>query len=366
MTLGLYIAWRLLAMLGLISGVFLGVLYLFELVEIVRRFGGAGHAMSQLAWLALLRVPRAFYQILPLIMILASMGAFMAMARSSELVVIRGSGRSALRMMAEPMLAAIIVGALAVALFNPFKAMSTRLYHTQVQAMQDPDAAVQIALGEGEIWLRQGDAAGETVIRASAASPDGLRFHEVSFLQFEHGTGRPVSRIEAGEARLGDGVWNLIDARQWQLQTENPEAEVAAFAQMSLATDLTPERLRDSFARLRTLSVWALPELIATLESAGLSTLEHRSALHTELSLPVMLVAMLLIGAMLSMHHSRVGGTGGRVLVTILAGFTLFFARNFALVLGENGQISLWLAVWTPPFASILLATGILLHLEDG
>ena len=52
--------------------------------------------------------------------------------------------------------------------------------------------------------------------------------------------------------------------------------------------------------------------------------------------------------------------------MTVLAGFALFFLRNFAQVLGENGQIPVALAVWTPPVASMLLAVGVLLHLEDG
>jgi lipopolysaccharide export system permease protein len=55
-----------------------------------------------------------------------------------------------------------------------------------------------------------------------------------------------------------------------------------------------------------------------------------------------------------------------RILATVLAGFLLFFLRNFAQILGENGQIPLWLAIYTPPIASMMLALGVLLHLEDG
>ena len=40
--------------------------------------------------------------------------------------------------------------------------------------------------------------------------------------------------------------------------------------------------------------------------------------------------------------------------------------RNFAQVLGENGQIPVLLAVWAPPLAAIGLSLGLLLHLEDG
>ncbi len=47
-------------------------------------------------------------------------------------------------------------------------------------------------------------------------------------------------------------------------------------------------------------------------------------------------------------------------------GFTLYFIRNFAQILGENGQIPVLLAAWGPPVAAVLLPLGLLLHLEDG
>ena len=78
------------------------------------------------------------------------------------------------------------------------------------------------------------------------------------------------------------------------------------------------------------------------------------------------MAAMMMVGAVLCFKHVRAGNAGARILLTVLAGFALFFLRNFAQVLGENGQIPAALAVWTPPIASMLLAVGVLLHLEDG
>jgi lipopolysaccharide export system permease protein len=40
--------------------------------------------------------------------------------------------------------------------------------------------------------------------------------------------------------------------------------------------------------------------------------------------------------------------------------------RSFAQVLGENGQIPILVAAWSPPIAAALLALSLLLHLEDG
>ena len=66
------------------------------------------------------------------------------------------------------------------------------------------------------------------------------------------------------------------------------------------------------------------------------------------------------------MRHTRFGKTGIMVLFALLLGFGIFFLRNFAQVLGENGQIPVMLAAWAPPVAGILLSVGLLLHTEDG
>ena len=54
------------------------------------------------------------------------------------------------------------------------------------------------------------------------------------------------------------------------------------------------------------------------------------------------------------------------VLMAIRLGFTLYFIRNFAQILGESGQIPVLLAAWGPPVAAVLLPLGLILHLEDG
>ncbi len=366
MTLGLYLVRRLAASFALIGLVFFGMLLLFEIVEMVRRFGGGGTTMGQIVWLSLLRVPATFYQILPLLTILASMATFLGLARSSELVVIRSAGRSARRMLREPLLAVLLFGALLVAGFNPLVAAASRSYQDRLQAMQSPDLQAQISLDGSALWLRQGDARGQTVIRAQSVDAEGLVFSDVSFLLFERDSGVPLIRLEAASAHLLPGRWVLSEAKRWDLAADNPEREAESFATLEMASDLTGARIRESFARAGTQSIWDMPGFIAALDRAGLSSRPHRAQFQAELALPVLMAAMLMVGAVLCFQHSRAGGTGSRILLTVLAGFALFFLRNFAQVLGENGQIPLSLAVWTPPIASILLALGVLLHLEDG
>jgi len=129
---------------------------------------------------------------------------------------------------------------------------------------------------------------------------------------------------------------------------------------------LTPERIVASAGTSTSISFWDMPAHIAQLKRAGFSTRRPLIWLQTELARPLFLATMVLIGAAFTMRHARSGHTGLMVLFAILSGFSLYFVRNFALILGESGQLPVLIAAWAPPAAGLLLAFGLILHLEDG
>ena len=108
------------------------------------------------------------------------------------------------------------------------------------------------------------------------------------------------------------------------------------------------------------------PYIRRGLERAGFSARKHNVWFQMELALPLLLMAMVLVGAGFTMRHARSGQTGTMVLLAIVSGFAIFLLRNFAQVLGENGQIPVIAAAWSPPVAALLLALSLVLHLEDG
>jgi lipopolysaccharide export system permease protein len=364
MTLSTYIARRFALSVLLVFGVFFGLMMLIQMVELVGRFPDKDVSFAQLAGLAALKVPQSLYRILPLIVILASIALFLALARSSELVVVRASGRSALRVLAAPVCVALALGILSVMVFNPLVAATSRQYEELVGQYDNGQVSILSLSPEG-LWLRQGSEGSQTVIRATQANEDGTVLTGVTFLDFDR-TGRPAARIEAEQAALSDGAWTLTNLKRWNLAEENPESSAVTEARGTIDSDLTRDRIRDSFGDPSAVPVWDLPAFIASLDKAGFSSRQHRVWLQMEFALPVLLAGMVLLAAGFTMRHVRFGNTGMMVLGAVLAGFGIFFLRNFAQVLGSNGQIPISIAAWSAPVASVLLALGLLLHLEDG
>lgn len=365
MTLSLYIARRFLWSVAQVFLIFFGILLLVDTVEQLRRFSDAGVGLAEALRLALLNVPDSLYRILPLILIMGAIANFLGLARSSELVVVRAAGRSGLRFLMTPLLVSVVLGLVTIALFNPLVAATSKRYDAERAELSQSGGSV-LSVSDSGLWLRQGGVDGQTVVQAAQSGPDGTELFGASFLTYGP-DGMPISRIEAETARLGPGGWTLTDVKHWNLADPNPELSATREAgPITLASDLTAERIRDSFGSPSAIPLWDLPGYIGDLERAGFSSQAHRLWFHMELAQPLLLAAMVLIAAGFTMRHVRFGGTGKMVLFAMLAGFGIFFLRNFAQAMGNSGQIPILLAAWSPPVIALLLSLGFLLHLEDG
>ena len=365
MTLRIYFIKRFAAMVLRVLLVFFGIMMLIDVIDQLRRFSDTDIGLSEAARLALMNVPESLYRILPLIFVMAALSMFLALAKSSELVVVRASGQSGLRFLVAPVGTALALGAFAVAILNPLVAATTKEYD-RLWAQHSANGGSLLSVADTGLWLRQGGEAGQTVIQAARTNADGTALFGVTFLTYG-ADGAPLQRTEAGSAVLEVGAWALTDAKTWDLRAGNPEtAATEAETGLRLASDLTPDAIRDSFGTPSAIPIWELPQYIAGLETAGFSARSHRVWFQMELALPLLLAAMVLVAAGFSMRHARFGKPGTLVLLAMLSGFAIFFLRNFAQVLGENGQIPILMAAWFPPIAAILLSLGLLLHLEDG
>jgi len=365
MILHLYFARKFTVNFLVILFVFFGIIFLIDMVEQLRRFSSATVGMKEAAQLALLNAPGNLYRILPLLVILATLAMFLNLARTSEMVIARASGRSALGALISPLVMAFLLGVVGVTAWNPIAAATANLN----EAISDRylgRVSNALSVGPEGLWLRQGSAEGQTVIHAENTNQNGTELGGVTFLAFDQDN-QVIYRIKAAAARLESGAWVLSDTKRWGfVATSNPEISASYADELRVPSNLTSKEIQESFGAPSDIPFWQLPAFIAGLEEAGFSSVQHRVWYATELALPAFLMAMVLIGAVFTMRPARFGKTGVLLLAAIVMGFGLFFLKNFAQVLGNSGQIPVFLAAWTPPLAGILLALGLILHTEEG
>ncbi|HTB48154.1 MAG TPA: LPS export ABC transporter permease LptG [Acetobacteraceae bacterium] len=366
LTLSIYISRQFVAALTAMLLALTGLVALFDFLELLRRSTSKPDAtFAIVSEIEALRLPYISMQILPFAVLLGGILCFWRLTRSSELIVARAAGVSAWEFLAAPTLCAFLFGAAAVTIGSPLSsimlARAEVMDNTYLRTGGGP-----LALDGGQLWLRQSDRAltplGVAIIHARGVEMHGkqLTANGVSVFRLD-GNDRLLTRIEATRAVLGRGSWDLSDARNLR-----PDQAPGPSEQISLPTDLTVQRVQESFASPDTLSVWALPGFIALLERSGFSAIRHRLHFQSLLALPLLCATMALVGAGFSMRPARRGGVARMIGGGVAAGFALFMISKIAEEFGQSGALPVLLAAWVPAASGLMLAIALLLHMEDG
>src|SRR5205085_6024243 len=130
----------------------------------------------------------------------------------------------------------------------------------------------------------------------------GAELGGVSVFTFDS-NGKFLSRIEAKSAALKPGAWRLEQARVYAINSPLKEYETYL-----LATNLTSEQVRESFATPETVSFWQLPLFIKMADQAGLMAAGYRLQYQLLMARPFLLVAMVLLACSVSLRFFRFGG----------------------------------------------------------
>jgi len=366
MRLARYILARFLANVIKVQLAFLVLIFVIDGVEQAQRLSPYDVQGAEVLYLVALRAPQYMMKIFPLVMMLASLSTFVGLARNSELVVMRGAGQSGIRLLVVPVLTTVIIGVLITTMFNPIVAATIRRTDVLL-AEYNIGGQSLVSLGSKEIWLRQGNEESQFVIQADRASFNGTILFKLNLFEFTP-DGSLIRRMEADTGKLGGGEWLLRNGTEWRFDYAATDAVIAktGFDELVLQTTLTSQEILEKFASPEAVSIYDLPALIVRLKEAGFSDQRQRLFFQAELARPIMLVAMVLIGAGFSMRHARFGQTGLMVLIAVFSAFMLYSLQSIAESLGAAFEIPIALAAWGPPSAGILLTMGLLLHLEDG
>lgn len=354
----------------------LALIAVVDFFELTRRVGDRpSSTVAQIGYLVLLRLPSFSERMLPFAVLIGAMSAFLALSRRLEFVVARASGMSVWQFIGSAVAAALLLGVVATAVYNPVSAamkeradqIETEMLASRVPTAQaapaTPAARPAPAAERAPIrstWVRQRSAEGQAIISAEAKSRQGQALAGVRIFVFDT-KGDFIERIEAASAVLEPGHWRLTDAVIYSPLASPKKLPVHLFP-----TSLTPDQVRGSFAEAASLSFWELPAAIDLVQAAGLTAASYKIQYQLLLARPFLLATMVVIAAAVSLRVFRLGGVGRMITSGVLAGFLLYVAAQLSEQLGEGGFFHPVVAGWLPIVCAALMGCSVLLFQEDG
>lgn len=340
--------------------VLLGIVYLFDTVELLRRASKFEDVpLTLVLQMGLFKLPEVGQLVLPFAVLFSAMMTFWQLARKHELVIVRAAGLSVWQFLGPVVGTALLIGILQITVINPLGAMLIGRYEGMESRYLKRQES-QITLSGQGLWLRQADQGGNVILHAARVQMPGWVLKDVMVLFFDD-RDEFSRRLDAREAVLNNGQWDFRD-----VTVNVPGSAPSSSAYLGLATPLTVGEIEESFASPETIPFWRLAAFIRTMETAGFDATALKIHMQSLLSRPLLFAAMVLLAASVSLRPPRLRGTGMLIVIGVVMGFGVFFFSSFLQAFGISGQLPPLLSAWFAPAICFILGVGAMMIFEDG
>lgn len=350
----------------------LGLFTFFALIEDLDSVG-THFTLANLFYMQVLALPTRLYDLLPIGLLIGAILALAGLAQRNELVVLRVSGVSGIKLMAMLWLITLplVLGAFVLSeVVTPIAEIKTS--EAKLTLMGKSDGS---RLNSG-YWFKENDGqGGMRIINISRLLASGgvadvtlYEFHNdqelVAFSQAPTGTFQNGKLIlnQVTETHIEPQALQALEHAQ---ATNTPLVQLSTLETRTLNTTLTPERLIARILTPERMSVFDLFDYIGYLQANQLQTDRQVVALWRKMAYPFTLLVMITIAAPIGFMQTRRGGVGSKVFIGILLGVGFFMLNQLALNVGMLSKWAPWVTALVPNFSAAALALCALILMEN-
>ncbi|MVW73380.1 MULTISPECIES: LPS export ABC transporter permease LptG [unclassified Bordetella] len=354
--------------------VLLALLGLFTFFALVDDLDNVGDKFSMLALLYMqaLALPTRLYDLLPIGLLIGAVLALAGLAQRNELVILRVSGVSGMRLLGMLWIVTIplVIGA---TLLSEFVTPAAEIKSGEASLMFRGKASG--ARMDSGYWFKEPTRDNGTRIINIAKLLANGNVEGVTLYEFEPGL-TLASLSTAANGTFTEDKLVLHDVTETHLDKEaaqalanakppaRPPAEVTKLPQRELDTTLSASRLMARVLTPERMSVSTLLDYIDYLHHNQLDASRQVVALWRKVAYPFTLFVMITIAAPISFMQTRRGGVGAKVFIGILLGVGFFMLNQLALNVGMLSRWPAWLTALGPNLGAVLIALGALSLME--
>lgn len=312
---------------------------------------GSGNYTSLLALrFVAMTLPGQLAEFLPIGALIGGLVGLGALARTSELTVMRAAGVSKQRIAGAAAIAGLVLVTVSAVVGEGLAPGMAQLAREQRAFSRFSNVSFA---GQGGAWIRDGDLIVKAEQRASDGAFTGFTVFDLSTDNRLLGVGRAATAVE----RPGEG-WILQDYAESRFEGEVVRS--GAEESRLLPTQASAEFLGIAATDPMDLSVRALRQVVGYLQGNGQDAREHRFALWSRVARSVAVFFAVLLAVPFVFGSLRSSGAGARGVLGLALGLAWFMLQKVV----ENGTrafaLDPVLLAWTPT-ALLAMTVGVLL-----
>ena len=339
------------------------IVFLVEFVELLRRTSENPNISSifYVIYLALLKITESLSFIIPISFFVTTMWTCRSFNKNREMVIIQNTGLHSFRILYPFMFLTIIFCSIYFAFLNPIFSHATNSYQKKEQEVFSGKLS-EASISKSGIWLRQGSENNKIVIKAANYLPKQGLFKDTTFYIYTK-KNTFIERIDAEIAQLEKNFWVMEN-----VIINKPNKKVARIDEYTLKTNLSINKIENSFLEPQSLSIWKIPSFISLLKESGFSATKHQIYLYKTILLPVYLIGLILIAGSFTIKFTKTKAkTYFLVLMGAVTGFLIHVLSETIYSLGIANKLpfwNVWVASLSPSIITIMVGVFLVIHFE--
>ena len=310
-----------------------------------------GASLPLVTQLLLLRIPRIYYEVIPVVVLLATLITLALLARRHEITAMRACGIALKRLLAPLVILSLGLSALALAAGEwavPYANQKAR-YLTDTALKKRPPLQ---ALRKNRIWFRTGKNSLCNIQKVDAVNR--VLYH-VSLYTFNSDF-KLTTRIEANQLAWDGEQWVTEGGREWTFAPSGDIDHERAFTKPFPLHEPLEEVIHVEKSA-KEMGYRELRDYIKILRRDGYPTTGYEVDLYAKISYGMISLIMVFIGIPSALRGSRGGSVAVSIGLSLMVGFVYWLAFSVGLSFGNAGLVPPVLAAW---LANVLFGTAAL------
>ena len=341
--------------------IFISIIFLIEFVELLRRTSENANIQSlqDVLYLSVLKLSGSIIHIIPFVVFVTTMYTAWRFNRNREMVIIQTTGINSFKILYPFIFFSLLLCFFYIFILNPFLSYGVNSYEKIEQEIFRGKLSESIVNKSG-VWLRQGSKENKIVIRASSFFRDQSLFKNVTFYIFTK-KNNFVERIDTKEARLKENYWHMNN-----VIINRPNKKVVNINEYTLSTNLSIEKIENSFLGPESISILKLPGFIKLLEQSGFSSSKHTVYLYKTYCLPLFFIGLILLAGSFTTKFIKNKKEGVfLLLICTVLGFLIYIVSEYIYSLGVADKISTIVASMSPSIITIVIGIYFIIYFEN-
>ena len=351
-----YLIKSLLKYIFLISGIFLILSFLLNIIEEIRFFKNLDLGISYSFLLTFLNVPSIVYEIFPFIFLISTQMFFVNLFEKEELIVLKKHGLDNLVLIKILIITSLVCGILIVSLFYTFSAQMKHSYLSFKNKFTNDNKYLAV-VNENGLWIKDEVDNSINIINAEIFENDTLKKLIITQMDKDFNI---IKTIIGKSANIQKNTWKIKNVEVHEI-----EKSKVSHDQILFKTNFNKEKLNNIFSNLTSLTFFELLSMSKDYDQLGYSTLEINSHLHKLYSFPIYLMIMSLVGGILMLNIKYNKSKIVNITIGIILSVIIYYLNYFINLLGTNEKLPTILSIWLPHLILFLFCLTFLIRINE-